>query len=91
MENLGYKAGDGDGDRDVESARVWSTDGMVEEHAHAERRESATGASTAPLAHINSTPEIPYRDRRSRKTGCSGASERIGQKWTLMDCLVGDG
>lgn len=75
MEDLGHKVGDGD----VESARVWSTDGTVEEYARAERRESATGVSTVPLAHINAALEIPYRNRRkSRKTGFLGASERTG-------------
>jgi hypothetical protein len=88
MEDLGHKAGDGD----MESARVWSTDGTVEEYARAERCESATGASTAPLVHTDAALEIPYRDRRrSLKTGVSGASERTGQKWTLLECLVGNG
>ena len=88
MEDLAYKAGNGD----VESAKMQSMDGTVEEYACTERRESGTEVSIAPLAYANVAPEIPYRDRRgSCKTGCSAASVRKRQKCTVLDCLVGDG
>ena len=71
---------------------MWGTDETVEEYARAERREFATGVSIAPPAHTNMALEIPYRDRRRIcKTGSSGVSERTGQKWTLLECLVGNG
>jgi hypothetical protein len=84
--------GDGDGDGDVE-ATVQSMDGMIEDYVSREQAGyGITAGKIIPVADNFPTPAVPYRSGRERRNmASSGVSERKGQKWTLLECLVGDG
>jgi hypothetical protein len=92
MNDLGNRVRTGDEDGDVE-ATVQSMDGMVEDYASREQAGSGILAvEIVPVADNYAAPAVPYRSgRERRKMASSGVSERKGPKWTLLECLVGDG